>query len=457
MNLRQLTPCVVAAIAALTFVLPSAPCVAESLESVWQTALAVDQQVEASRWTSSAAARGLYAAQAERLPSVDATANYYAMNNPVGLQAAIPGLGTLSLNALQREGLMAGAHVTQPVYTFGRIQAGIDAACSEVNAAASAEAVAELDVLLRVSLEYTNVLLAQRAVEVSGQAVESLDSHAKDVKNLVEQGVRILNDQLAVDVASSNAKQQLLQANSLLDITRAALNRSLGRPLDNPVELDEAKEPDGTYNLNQLTQMALAQRPEIEALSHATLALRSRAEGVRAGTKPQFMIRGGVDYLENRYFTNETFSSVMLMGQWNLFDSGRKRQTAAKLDETGEALLRKRNDVESLIGLQVRDAWRELETTRARVQVNRGALKSADENLRVAKGRYDNGAGTNTEVLDAETLRTATYSNYYKSLYESVQALMKMSRAVGDFSLAVGDAQAVEPSPENSVVAPPAP
>ena len=39
--------------------------------------------------------------------------------------------------------------------------------------------------------------------------------------------------------------------------------------------------------------------------------------------------------------------------------------------------------------------------------------------------------GTNTEVLDAQTLRTRSYSNFYSSLYEAVLAEMQLLRAIG--------------------------
>jgi len=434
-----LHPCVVALFAAIYA--SAGVSRAESLPEAWNAGLTVDQQLESSRWNASAAQRGLYAAKAERLPSVDANAMYYMLDKPVAFSASLPGFGPFSFDFVQREGLIAGAHVSQPLYTFGKIQSGIDAAGAQVTAAVSDQAKNELDVMLRVSTAYINVLLAQRAVEVAEQSVQSLESHARDVMNRVKEGVGIRNDQLAADVSLSAARQQLLQANAMLDIAKASFNRSVGRPLDTEVQLDEIREPTGQYELEQLTQMALATRPEIAALSAATRAVRSQAKAVRAGCKPQLMLRGGVDYIEDRYLRDQTYSSLMLMGQWNIFDSGRKHNTAAKLEQTGEALLRKRSDVESLIELQVRQAWRELQTNRQRVLVNRAALTSAQENVHVAKTRYDQGAGTNTEVLDAETLRTNTRRNYYQSLYESVQSLMKLCRAVGDFSLSIADVQ----------------
>ena len=68
--------------------------------------------------------------------------------------------------------------------------------------------------------------------------------------------------------------------------------------------------------------------------------------------------------------------------------------------------------------------------------VSRATIKSAEENLKVARNRYSEGVGTNTVVLDAETLRTEAYSNYYSSVYKAVQQLMQLGRAVGDFAIA---------------------
>jgi outer membrane protein TolC len=140
---------------------------------------------------------------------------------------------------------------------------------------------------------------------------------------------------------------------------------------------------------------------------------------------------GGFSYIENRFLENETFNDVGVLAEWNFWDSGRKRHRVAQLKQTAEALLRKRMNVESLVTLQVKQAWHELETAKQQVVVNESTLKSADENLRVSRDRYEEGEGTNTEVLDAQTLRTQAYSNYYRSIYDSVLAEMKLRRAIG--------------------------
>ena len=59
-------------------------------------------------------------------------------------------------------------------------------------------------------------------------------------------------------------------------------------------------------------------------------------------------------------------------------------------------------------------------------------MAQADENLRVTKDRYREGVGTNTEVLDAETLRVRSYTNYYNAVYDAVTAKFRLKYAVGD-------------------------
>jgi outer membrane protein TolC len=85
-----------------------------------------------------------------------------------------------------------------------------------------------------------------------------------------------------------------------------------------------------------------------------------------------------------------------------------------------------------MIALEVRQRWLDLQTAIHKIEAVRKATTQADENLRVARDRYQHQVGTNTEVLDAETLRLQAYVNFYTSSYEAVLAELRLRRAVGD-------------------------
>jgi outer membrane protein TolC len=326
---------------------------------------------------------------------------------------------------------LGSVRATQPVYTFGRISSAIDAAGADVTAAVADEERTELDVKLQVAAAFVGVLKAQRLLEVANDGVTSLQAHEREVKNRVDQEVGIRANLLAVQVALANTQQHRLQTQNLLIVAEAAYNRALQRPLDTPVRLQDLSEPTQQYELEPAIQQALAQRPEIGFLSAKVRALRSLADSIHAGRLPQVVLSGGFSYTENRFLDNETFNDVSVLADWNFWDSGRKRHRSAQLEQSAEALLRKRTNVESLIMLQVKKAWHDLDNAQQQLRVAQRALESADENLRVSRNRYQQGAGTNTEVLDAQTLRTEAYSNYYGSLYVSVLAEMQLLRAIG--------------------------
>ena len=79
----------------------------------------------------------------------------------------------------------------------------------------------------------------------------------------------------------------------------------------------------------------------------------------------------------------------------------------------------------------MRKTWLDVQETRQRIDVTGTAIEQAEENVRVAANRYEKGQGTNTEVLDAETLRTLSHSNYFNAVYDAVMAVFRLRRAAG--------------------------
>jgi outer membrane protein TolC len=59
------------------------------------------------------------------------------------------------------------------------------------------------------------------------------------------------------------------------------------------------------------------------------------------------------------------------------------------------------------------------------------ATRQADENLRETTARYREQVVTNTEVLDAETLRLQTYTDDDNAFYAVLQDQFRLKRAAG--------------------------
>src|SRR5690606_23611150 len=159
---------------------------------------------------------------------------------------------------------------------------------------------------------------------------------------------------------------------------------------------------DEEETLENLTAIAIDRRSELRRLASAADAIAAQGEAARAATRPQLALTGGYVRLENEFLNRDDFWAVGVGVNWQAFDGGRSRTRAASLSLQARALRDQQRDLETMIALEVREAWLARQETAERVAVAERALEQADENLRVARDRYRNGEGTNTEVLDAE-------------------------------------------------------
>ncbi len=250
--------------------------------------------------------------------------------------------------------------------------------------------------------------------------------------NLAQQGMAAKNAQLSSQVALLDAQQQVLQATNTLDLARAAYNRLLGRALDQPVVLEEISPESTADALPVLIERALAQRSELKALDSQIAALRNQAVAVRRETVPLVGLSGGYDYLQNRYLAHDGQWVVALGLKWNVFDGGSSRNRGSAIELQAVALSEERKDLASVVGLQVRQSWLDIQTTRKRIDVTQSAIAQAEENVRVVRDRYVNGLAPYTEVLDAETARVNSETSHANAVYDAVIAGLRLKHAIGE-------------------------
>ena len=412
--------------------LTSSAVFAETLEDAWKTALTADQRLEASRKNVESNRQTLAAAKAERLPSVAIESGYTVLNHAPTAAINNPHFPFKELPTAEDKSLTYKTMLSIPLFTSGRISNGIDAASSGLNTAIQDEKKTILDIRLSVAEAYLGILRSKRGVEVTESNVAALSAHSKDVTNFYEQGMVTKNDLLASQVTLADARQRLIQSLNNLNIASASYNRLLGRRLDQEVKIDDLSAEPVKTRIEDLTSKALNMRPELISLSEQAQVLRFQAASLRSSTLPQLALSGGYNYQQNKYQVFQDLWSATVGLKWELFDGGITRHNANALLKKADSITNFRNDAASIIALEVRQAYLDIEETLKRIDVTRDTVAQAEENLKVVKDRYREGVGTNTEVLDAETLRTRSYSNYYTAIYDAVTANIRLKYAVGD-------------------------
>jgi outer membrane protein TolC len=402
---------------------------AETLEDAWANALNNNHQLKSAKADTRVSEQQLHSAEGQRLPDLNVSSGYTQYSETPAAKTQIAGQSTMFSTA-QAGGVKAQALASVPIFTSGRIRHNIDAAEASLQAVQSNEVTSTLDIKMQVAESYINVLRLESTVQVAQSHVDSLDAHNKDVNNLFNQGIVARVDILAANVELVNAQQQVVQASNQLDIAQARYNQVLDRHLTDGVNLSRQFPEIPQGSLSELSGTALKHRPELSSMAQQIEALGQQAQSVKAGLLPQVAVNGGYQYQENRYQAFEGMWMANVGVEWKIFDGSSGHRSDAM---TGQAISLKeqRDNLSSIISLQVRQAWLDIQETQKRTQVTQQAIAQADENLKVTIDRYQQGLSTNTEVLKAEDLRTVTRSNLNNAQYDAALAALHLRRAVG--------------------------
>jgi outer membrane protein len=405
----------------------------ETLEDAWAAALSSDHRLGSTYLDAAAADDLLKRAESERLPTISLDGSYTVRDNEPSFVFDVAGLGLPSdtFPYMQREDFAFEVNAAIPIFTSGRLTHEIGAAESRQQAAALRAVTTEIDTRLNVARTYLAVLRAQRGVEVAETTTKSLAAQMQDVKMRFDHNMVSANDLLATEVTLTRARQELVQATHALDNARASLNRRMGRPLTTPVHISEMSFPPVDADLDRLTSEAVSRRPEPARLAAEAETLRQQSGAVLGASRPQVELHGGYAFQENRFQDPEGIASAGMRVSWNLFDSGRTRHEVNSLGHRAESASQLLAEQQSLIVLEVRKAWLNVQETRQRIVATQRAVDQSVENLRVAKARFSAGTATNSDVLTAETLRTRSWRDYYAAVYDSAYAVLVLRRASG--------------------------
>jgi len=403
---------------------------AETLQDAWEVALRVDNTLKAAAENSAASDQQLEAAKSLRLPVLSLQSGYSRLENEPASIASLGG-SSVTFPIAKKESYSYRAMASLPLYTSGRISKSIEAADAALQASRILESSKKINLKLKVSETYVMVLRVSKSLEVARSHVVSLEAHRNDVKNLYQQGMVSQNDLLAAEVALADAKQQAIQVENNLNIAHSAYNRFMARPLNQPVYLERITIEPFNELLDVLTERAIKNRDELKLLQQQIKAHHHQIAAIRAETGPQLALSGGYAYQQNPYQVHEGQWQANVGMEWKLFE-GVTHHKASAMAHQAAVLRAKREDLSTRIKLQVRQYWLDGQETEKRIAVTNKSIKQAAENLRVNQDRYGNGLSTNTEVLDAENLRTLSEYNHSNAIFDAVLAGLRQKWAIGE-------------------------
>ena len=350
------------------------------------------------------------------------------------------------------------AILAQPLYTFGRAEAGERAAAHLVEVQRARVREAQGVVAVEVHRFY-HLRLHALAIQPALQQAQRLLATAQEEgqRSFAEATGKVTRADLAkLDYAGATLEKMLLTAQTGATLALAALKHTLALPADAPLQLADATLPQidegqPLPELAELLQVAAQQCPEWAQLDHGRRAALSWEEAERLAKWPVVAVAGQLraswtptrhdspnPYHNDPY--NELFGGVGLALQFDIDPakaSARARQAAA----TGEQVDALRRFAETGIPMQVRLAHQTLAQQRATVGLDARAERAARKWMTFAGAAYSTGTGEAKDLIEG----LVAYLQAKAALYEG---LAKYWIARAELDRAVGRVGASPPAPE---------
>lgn len=368
---------------------------------------------------------GVKASKAATLPQLT-VAGAYTQNNgqPVG--------GFLSSPP---EGFAAAISAKQLIYDSGRTPAAIRDAKYSLAASTAEYSDVEQTVVLGVRQSYYRVLAAEQLVAAQTQARALSELHLKQASARHAEGIAPKADVTKAEVELANAELNLIRAKNEVSLAYAALDNALGLPPATPLKLaGQLQNTQEQPKLDDLLNMAYCNRPELKRIEAQIQSGQAKVKVTGAATKPAVYLAGGDVWprtISGIGPVNGSNWTVGVIASLSIWDGG---STKARVEQAREAVGKLQADLaneKQQVGLEVQQAYLNVVEADQLVVAAAKLVEQAEENHRIAQGRYEEGVGPMIDVVDAETQLTAARTSYVQAQLDALVGRAKLDRATG--------------------------
>ncbi len=335
--------------------------------------------------------------------------------------------------------------LVQPIYTFGKISAGMAAAESGVKASQSRQFGMVADLELNVRKAYWGAKLAREILATLNEGLDYIDQAQKRIDEELKEGTGEVSvtDRLRLRTMRAEIDARVLEARRGADVARSGLRALIGPNAPDDLDIDEAElealtVPERT--LAQYEEGSLSLRPEVRALEHMVKAKRALADVEERKQYPDIVLIGtatyayanAIDAPKNAYANNpfNAAGAAIAAGFRMPLDLGRSAH-AIKLRAEAEEAEQKRQEALSGIAFEVRKAHTELSEAAERIKVVQKGEKAGRQWISAVAQKVAVGLSEARDLSDALLAFFQARVRYLQSIHDYNVAAATLSRATG--------------------------
>ena len=297
-----------------------------------------------------------------------------------------------------------------------------------------------IETATEVSKAYYNVLVNRERMKLMNANVDRIKKLRDDTKALHDNGFVEKIDLDRIEVLYNNIVVEQQKVGRLIGLTETLLKFQMGFDLAAPIVLaDELNIQDGAQfaPVDTTAKIDATNRVEYSLLESQRMLNQADLRRNKLGFLPTVAIYGSL----NTQYSSDVYKPVgsrwypvaLVGGTINvpIFNGGQRhyKTQQAKLN-----LLKTETTLTALsnaITMEVTAARIAYQNAYASLLTQQKNMELAQEVFRVSKLKYEQGVGSNLEVLNAETSLKESQTNYYSALYDALVAKVDLDKANG--------------------------
>lgn len=339
-------------------------------------------------------------------------------------------------------------NVIQPLYTWGKITAGIDAATHAVEAQLAASHGVSDDVIQQVKTLYYNVLLARSVEGVVQEVHDAFGTALKTAQRRREAGDPDVTELgvLYLRVGQSQTAKELPGVTRGAETALEALRRMMGEDPDAPIDLMARRLTPENVKIEPIDVYAdrlFTSNPSWKQIDAGVAAKADEVRTLEADFFPSLFLTGSFvySYAPRRdrqlnpfaydYFNVLQGPGALLGIRWplNFHVTAAKANTArAELDR----LAAQRRQAQTGLPLELKNAYDKVVDSRTAVEKLEDGRKAGRAILTLAVTNFDVGIGEPREIIEGLGTYSRVTSDYFEAVRDYDLALAALSRVVGE-------------------------
>jgi outer membrane protein len=312
-----------------------------------------------------------------------------------------------------------GVQVAQPIFSFGRLSNAFKVASQTIDAQDHSRKRS----MQQIQLQTLDAWYAVWTTRARLQVLEASLKRQRETVAFMENNFRMgsgLRAQVMLAVASlKSLEPERIRAEQAALSSAMALNRLLGRPVNDAVELDTAAHLEALHQAlirdEQSLEKAIAERPDMRALDLQRQALEGTAKGYRMLHRPALGFSGKLGIMAYELdqlgeFEQNRDWSVGLGLTWNLFDGLATTSKAKQFNSDARSVELAQRQASKFARIEIETAFQERNAADSAAVAAAQAASAAQEAVELLTQDFRAGKGAVTDLLQAEEgLRNAEF------------------------------------------------